>query len=82
MGIGLTNSPGAYVKGIYVENSRGPDPKAHNLQASLSDNVILEDFHMYNDNRISWAGDVVSFWRSSNIVVKNGLVDGCNDPVG
>ena len=48
------------------------------MQFNECDDSRLEDFHCFNDYAISWTGDSISAYRSSNVIVKNGIVDGNN----
>ena len=48
----------------------------------MSDNGLLENFYCYSDTDIAWNGDSLNMWRSSNVTIRNGVVDGNNAPTG
>jgi hypothetical protein len=80
-GIELSSCEGGVVSNFVATNVRGPYPRGQCFQASQSDNVILQDFYCHNDNT-SWTEDSISIWRSSNGIVRRGLVDGNDSPSG
>lgn len=52
------------------------------MQVARSDDTVLSNFHCLNDPFVSWTEDSISIWRSSNVVVKDGVVDGNNANTG
>ena len=80
-GIQLNTCPGAHVSNLVAINMRGPYPRGQCFQCGHSDNVTLEDFYCKSDNT-SWTEDNLSLWRSSNVTVRRGLIDGNNSPTG
>jgi hypothetical protein len=80
-GIELTRCDGAHVSHLVALNMRGPYPRGQCFQTSFSDNVVLEDFYCKSDNT-SWTEDNLSLYRSSNVTVRRGLIDGNNSPTG
>ena len=60
---------------------RGPYPRGQCFQCGYSDHVVLEDFYCKSDNT-SWTEDNLSLFRSSNVTVRRGLIDGNNSPTG
>eukprot|EP01052_Picozoa_sp_SAG31_P022676 SAG31_NODE_1816_length_7206_cov_3.636133_1_plen_450_part_00 len=80
-GIELTHCDGAHVSNLVALNMRGPYPRGQCFQTSFSDNVVLENFYCKNDNT-SWTEDNLSLYRSSNVTVRRGLIDGNNSPTG
>jgi hypothetical protein len=80
-GIELNRCNGAHVSNFVAINMRGPYPRGQCFQCGESDNVILEDFYCYSDNT-SWTEDNLSLYRSSNVTVRRGLIDGNNSPTG
>lgn len=80
-GIELAFCTEALVEGIFAKNNRGPFPRGQCVQFTHSDNSILQDFECSNDNT-SWTEDNVNIWRSSNVTVRRGVVDGNNSPTG
>lgn len=68
----------------YALNS-GADPRGYNgalVQFNNSTECILEDFHHKNDLATAGTSDNVSVFKSTNIVVRRGIVDGSTDPAG
>ena len=51
------------------------------MQWDTSDNGVLEDFSVINPPT-SWPEDDVNAYRSKNVTVRRGLVDGDNSPSG
>ncbi len=80
-GIELSKCPGAHVSRLLSTNNRGPFPRGQCMQCSMSDGCLLEDFYCYNDNT-SFTEDNINMWRSSNVTVRRGVVDGNNSPSG
>jgi len=80
-GVELSHCNDAIVSNLVAKNVRGPYPRGQCFQATMSDNIILEDFYCYNDNS-SWTEDSISIYRSSNSTVRRGLVDGNDSPSG
>ena len=81
-GIAFNSSPGAQLKNIEAFNMRGPFPAGSCFAFSHSDGTVLENFYCYNDPEISWTEDSVSTWRSSNVIMRNGVIDGNNSLTG
>lgn len=48
----------------------------------MSDDVSIINFYCLNEEGKSWTEDSISFWRSSNGTLKNGLIDGNNAKTG
>ena len=69
-------SPGAELEGIVGKNVRGPFPSGTCFSFVYSDEVSLNNFTCYNDLNIAWTGDSINAWRSSNVSITNGVVDG------
>ena len=44
-----------------------------------SDNTVVENFYIKNDES-SWTNDIISFHSTSNPTLRNGIVDGNNNP--
>ena len=77
-GISLGSSPSPTLTNVVAKNPRGQQPAGQCFQLNQSDDGLLENFYCYSDYDIAWNGDSVSMWRSSNVVVRNGVVDGNN----
>ena len=67
---------------VVARNVRGPFPAGQCFQMNTSHRAILEDFHCYNDIDISYTGDSISAYRSNNVIIRDGVVDGNNSPTG
>ena len=80
-GIELNTCDGAHISNFVAINMRGPYPRGQCFQCGHSNNVVLEDFYCSNDNT-SWTEDNLSLYRSSNVTVRRGLIDGNNSPTG
>ena len=80
-GVELANCPLALVEQVRARNNRGPFPRGQCVQFTHSDGAVLQDFGCFNDNS-SWTEDNVNVWRSSNVTVRRGIVDGNNSPTG
>jgi hypothetical protein len=61
---------------------RGPFPRGQLFQVDHSHDAILEDFYTQNPINTAWTEDNVNIWRSSNAIVRRGLIDGNNSPSG
>jgi hypothetical protein len=81
-GISLVGCPSAHLEHVVSKNVRGPFPGGQCFQLAESDNSILEDFHCLNELDKSWPEDSISAWHSSNVTIRNGVVDGSNAPTG
>ena len=81
-GISLVNCTGSYLTGISAFNVRGPFPGGQCVQFSKSHDSTLINFHCYNDLDIAWPEDSISAYRSSNVMIADGVVDGSNAPTG
>jgi len=73
---------GAKLENVVAKNVRGPYPAGQCFQIARSHDVTLENFHCLNEMGKSWTEDSISTWRSSNTVMRNGVVDGNNAETG
>jgi hypothetical protein len=80
-GIYLTASPDSLLQFIEGYDFRGPFPRGQLVQWDTSDNGTLEDFSVINPPT-SWPEDDVNAYRSKNMTIRRGLVDGDNSPSG
>jgi hypothetical protein len=80
-GIYLTASPDSLLQMIEGYDFRGPFPRGQLVQWDTSDNGVLEDFSVINPPT-SWPEDDVNAYRSKNMTIRRGLVDGDNSPSG
>jgi len=81
-GIRVWDSPDAHLNKVVARNARGPYPAGNCFAITRSHNTILENWHCYNDPEIAWLTDSLNVWRSSNVTVRDGVVDGSNAPIG
>jgi hypothetical protein len=81
-GISMRNCSGAQLTSIVAKNMRGPNPGGQCVQFEYSHDSLLDNFFCKNDIDASWPGDSISAWRSSNVVISNGVVEGSNAPYG
>jgi hypothetical protein len=81
-GIYLVQSPGAKLGWIEGHDFRGPFPRGQVVQFDNSPNSSLADFSCEDPPDTSWPEDNVSVWRSSNVSVQRGFIDGNNSPTG
>lgn len=80
-GIYLSDSPNAVLTRIEGRDFRGPFPRGQLVQFSRSHSSRLENFSSINGKE-SWVEDNLSAWRSSNVVFRNGYIEGNNSPSG
>jgi len=81
-GIELHGCTGATLRDIVARDVRGPYPRGQCVQFSNSHGAVLESFHCVNDVAFSWPEDSISVWRSRDVSVRFGLIDGNNAPNG
>jgi len=81
-GIYLNGCPGAKLAFVEGHDFRGPFPRGQLVQFDKSNDSTLEDFSCENPPDSSWPEDIVSVYRSSNVVLRRGLVDGNNSTSG
>ena len=65
-----------------AKNVRGPFPAGQCVQMGYSDGGSLTNFTCINELNISWPEDSISIYRSSNVEVTNGVIEGSNAPTG
>ena len=78
----MSNSPRARLNNVTAKNVRGPYPSGQCFQFARSDDTSLTNFYCLNEAENSWVEDTISAWRSSNVVIKHGLIDGNNANTG
>jgi hypothetical protein len=81
-GVFLDRCPGAVLRQIEGYDFRGPFPRGQVVQFARSDDGLLEDFYTLNPGGSAWTEDNVNVWRSSNVTVRRGHIDGNNSPSG
>ena len=81
-GIRLVESPDSHVSHVVAKNFRGPYPGGGCFAFTMSHRSVLDDFYCHNDPDISWTGDSMNMWRSSEVTISNGLINGSNAPTG
>ena len=67
---------------VVSKNVRGPFPAGQCFQFVRCDNTVLEEFYCYNDPWVAVPEDSISAYRSSNVVIRDGVVQGSNAPTG
>lgn len=80
-GVYLVQSPDATVSSVDGCDLRGPFPRGQLVQFDESDRSVLEDFSAVNGAG-SWPEDNVNVYRSVDVTVRRGLLDGNNSPSG
>lgn len=80
-GIYLQSCPDSRLSFIEGHDFRGPFPRGQLVQWNASDSGLLEDFSVENPPG-SWPEDNVNVYKSLNVTVRRGLVDGNNSPSG
>ncbi len=81
-GIYLHRCPDSRLRQIEGHDQRGPFPRGQLVQWNASDRGVLSDFSTENSIEHSWTEDNVNVYRSRNVVIRRGLVDGNNSPSG
>jgi Right handed beta helix region len=81
-GIWAGSCPRIHARFIEGYDFRGPFPRGQLFQVDHSHYAILEDFYTQNPINTSWTEANVNIWRSSNAIVRRGLIDGNNSPSG
>ena len=67
---------------IVARNVRGPFPAGQCVQVGYSDGAVLDNFFCQNDIDTAWPEDSISAYRSSDVEITNGVVEGSNAPTG
>ncbi len=80
-GIYLQDSPGSELRDIEGHDFRGPFPRGQLVQWNRSGDATLDGFSCVNPPG-SWPEDVVNVFDSTNVTIRNGLVDGDDSPSG
>lgn len=80
-GIYLNACPSAKLTQIEGYDFRGPFPRGQLVQFNASNDGLLDGFSVVNGHT-SWTEDNVNVYKSTNVVIRNGLVDGNNSPSG
>ncbi len=80
-GIDLESAPGAQLSFIEVHDVRGPGSAAC-VRVSKSDEAVIEDFSCENPTDTSQPSHLIEVYRSSNVIVRRGLLDGHNSEFG
>jgi hypothetical protein len=81
-GIRLIRCPNAVVEQVQGENFFGPLPCGQLVQFDDCPGATLDGFSVVNDLSGSYVEDNISVYKSPNVEVRNGLVDGNNAPNG
>ena len=78
----MVGCPGAQLTNIVARNVRGPFPAGQCVQVGYSDGAVLDNFFCQNDIDVAWPEDSISAYRSSDVEITNGVVEGSNAPTG
>ncbi|MEM7155690.1 MAG: right-handed parallel beta-helix repeat-containing protein [Myxococcota bacterium] len=81
-GIELAATPGARLTDIEGHDIRGPGPPASFIHLSGSDDAVIDGFSIVNPLDTGRPGNLVELHESSNVTVRNGLLDGHNAEFG
>ncbi|MCH9684694.1 MAG: right-handed parallel beta-helix repeat-containing protein [Deltaproteobacteria bacterium] len=81
-GIELADTPGALLTMIEGHDVRGPGPPASFIQISESNDVEIDGFSCVNPLDTGRPSNLVELHESSNVIVRNGLLDGHNAEFG
>lgn len=77
--IGCSGTQLSFIEG---HDFRGPFPRGQIVQFDSSPNSSLSDFYNINPNNLAWTEDNVNIYKSSNVTISRGLIDGNNSPSG
>lgn len=80
-GIYLNQCPDSNLSFIEGHDFRGPFPRGQVVQWDTSDRGKLEDFSVVNPST-SWPEDNVNMYKSMDMQVRRGFIDGNNSPSG
>lgn len=80
-GIYLQQCPSSTLSHVEGHDFRGPFPRGQLVQWNASNDGTLEDFSVENGTS-SWPEDNVNMYKSLNMTVRRGLVDGNSSPSG
>lgn len=80
-GIYLQESPESELRNIEGHDFRGPFPRGQVVQWNGSDDGLLDGFSVESLSS-SWPEDNVNVYQSTNVTIRNGLIDGNNAPNG
>ena len=81
-GIELLATPGVRLFDIEGHDIRGPGPPASFIHLSDSDDAVIDGFSLINPLDTGRPGNLVELRESSDVVVRNGLLDGHNAEFG
>ncbi len=81
-GIELADTPGALLTMIEGHDIRGPGPPASFIYVLESNDVEIDGFSCINPLDTGRPGNLVELLESSNVTVRNGLLDGHNAEFG
>ncbi len=81
-GIDLSATPGAILETIEGHDIRGPGPPASFIQLLDSDEVVISDFSCINPLDTGRPGNLIAIFESSDVTVRDGLLDGHNSVFG
>ena len=80
-GIYMDRCPSAKLTRIEGYDFRGPFPRGQLVQFNASDDGLLDGFSVLSGHT-AWPEDNVNVYKSTNVTIRNGLIDGNNAPSG
>ena len=81
-GVSLVGCENAVLDGIVAKNVRGPFPAGQCVQIGYGHGSTLTRFTCINELDIAWPEDSISIYRSSDVLVSDGVIEGSNAPTG
>lgn len=81
-GIELADTPGAQLLDIEGHDVRGPGPPASFIHVRNGSDSVIDGFSCINPLDTGRPGNLVEISESSNVVVRNGVLDGHNAQYG
>jgi len=81
-GIYAADSSNLTFTNIEGNNFKGPFPRGQMVQFNNCNTAVLDGFSCVNDPNNSYPEDNISVYKSQNITIENGLIDGNNSITG
>lgn len=75
-------SHGLTVDGFEATDQRGPFPRGQGVQLDHTNDATIQNFLIRNDPATAWTEDNINILGSSNVVIRDGVIDGGNSPSG
>jgi len=81
-GVYIASSSNVNISNVEGYNFKGPFPRGQLVQFNTINTASLDGFSCVNDVNNSYPEDNISVYKSQNITIKNGLIDGNNSITG